>query len=107
TAALHGLDHSFALAFSHPLQHLGVWRPYRDDHAATLGELLDQAFGKLGSSGGDKDRVVGCVFRPAATAVSHIYGHVSHASAGKGWSGVLGEGSVSFDGVHFAGEQGE
>src|SRR5215469_7684548 len=79
TAALHGLDHSFALAFSHPLQHLGVWRPYRDDHAATLGELLDQAFGKLGSSGGDKDRVVGCVFRPAATAVSHIYGHVSQA----------------------------
>src|SRR5215467_1655907 len=79
TAALHGFDHSFALAFSHPLQHLGVLRPYRDDHTATLGELLDEAFGKPGSSGGDQDRVVGRVFRPAATAVSHIYGHVSQA----------------------------
>src|SRR5215469_17038255 len=77
TAALHGLDESSALAFSHPLQHLGVRRPYRDDHTAAFGELLDQAFGKLGSSGGDKDRAVGRMFRPAATAVSHFDGHIA------------------------------
>src|SRR5215469_15223397 len=77
TAALDGLDHRLAFAFSHQLQHLGVLRPDRDDHTATLGQLFDEAFGQFGSSGGDKDGVVGRVLRPAATAVSHLHPHIA------------------------------
>src|SRR5215469_16018265 len=76
-ASLNGLNHSSALAFSDQLQHLGLLRPYRDDHTATLGELLDEAFRQPGSGGGDQDCVVGRIFWPAPAAVSHLNPHVA------------------------------
>ena len=80
---------------------------HRDNHFPRIGQLIHQGLGNPGSGGGDDDRVVWAVLRPAQGPVIELAQHVQVVEVVKGAAGSDKEGLDPLHGIDLGAEHGE
>ena len=82
-------------------------RTYRDHQPAADFKLVFERFGNRRAAGGDNDRVIGRVRRPAARAIAMQNVDVAVAKIGHRRGGLLGQRTMTLDGVDLGGDFGK